>query len=113
MLEVAPTRETKERAFGRDRSLLVVHDEEAARTLYVMLLRQVDGIGSVCAADRDEAVQLANELAFDLALLDVDVAGGDGAEAALELAALQPTLVIALHSAHPDPLRRRAAALGF
>jgi hypothetical protein len=63
------------------------------------------------AEDGAEAVELARERHFDVAVLDMNMPRLDGIEAALRLRALQPSLQIALHSSDPELLRRRAAGL--
>ena len=116
MIDGAATRDEAMRraAGGRDVRLLVADDDEPVRLLLVTLLKEVDGVGSiVAAADGAEAVQLAKTLALDIAVLDLDMPRLDGVAAALELAALQPTLAIALQTSDPDALRRRACGLDF
>jgi CheY-like chemotaxis protein/predicted RNA-binding Zn-ribbon protein involved in translation (DUF1610 family) len=116
MLDTAATADARTRGSQRAHNvrLLVVDDDAAVRTLYVALLEEVDGVGSVvAAADGAEAVRLARSVELDVAVLDLDMPRLDGVTAALELAALQPTLAIALQSSDPESLRRRAGALGF
>jgi CheY-like chemotaxis protein len=105
---------TRRSAPGRQVRLLVADDDERARALYVTLLGELDGVGSVvAAADGAEAVQLAGAFELDVAVLDLHMPRLDGLAAALELAALQPALAIALQSSDPESLRRRARAAGY
>src|SRR5215212_2469019 len=116
MLGVATTNEGRvlRSRCVRDARLLVVDDDEPVRTLYVALLENVAGVGPVVAAgDGADAVQVAKKLALDVAVLDLNMPRLDGIEAALALAALQPSLSIALHSSDPDTLRQRARGLDF
>ena len=116
MLGVATTNEGRvlRSRCARDARLLVVDDDEPVRTLYVALLENVAGVGPVVAAgDGADAVQVAKKLALDVAVLDLNMPRLDGIEAALALAALQPSLSIALHSSDPDTLRQRARGLDF
>ena len=116
MLDTAATADARTRGSERahDVRLLVADDDVRVRALYVTLLKEVDGVGSVvAAADGAEAVQLARNVELDVAVLDLNMPRLDGVTAALELAVLQPTLAIALHSSDPDSLRRRAGALDF
>src|SRR5829696_7953181 len=101
MLGVATTNEGRvlRSRCARDARLLVVDDDEPVRTLYVTLLKNVAGVSSVVAAvDGVEAVEVAKDVALDVAVLDLNMPRLDGIETALALAALQPSLSIALHS---------------
>jgi CheY-like chemotaxis protein len=92
--------------------LLVADDDTGVRTMVARLLRATAGVTSVIEAeDGSEAVELARERRLDIAVLDLNMPGLDGVEAALLLRALQPSLQIALHSSDPELLRRRAVGL--
>ena len=92
--------------------VLLADDDDRVRTLYAMVLGEIDGVGSVvAAADGAEAVQLATGSALDAAVLDFMMPRLDGIEAALQLTALQPRMAIALHSSDPEVLRSRACGL--
>jgi CheY-like chemotaxis protein len=94
--------------------LLIVDDDEAVRTAYARLLGDVDGVGSVFgAADGLEALQIGATVPLDVAVLDLNMPRLDGVTAATRLAALQPTIAIALHSSDPARLPRRARGLEF
>ena len=98
----------------RELRLVVADDNEAVRTLFVALLEDVAGAGSVIsAADGVEAVQLARAIALDVAILDLNMPRLDGIQAAREMSGLQPTLAVALHSPDPHALRLRADGLGL
>jgi CheY-like chemotaxis protein len=92
--------------------LLVADDDHVVRTLFANLFRATPGIACVIEAeDGAEAVDVARERRFDIAVLDMNMPRLDGIEAALRLRALQPSLRIALHSSDPELLRQRAAGL--
>jgi CheY-like chemotaxis protein len=92
--------------------LLVADDDTGVRTMLARLLRATAGVTSVIEAeDGSEAVELARERRLDIAVLDLNMPGLDGVEAALRLRALQPSLQIALHSSDPELLRQRAVGL--
>lgn len=94
--------------------LLIVDDDAAVRTAYARLLGDVDGVGSVIgAADGVEALQIGATVPLDVAVLDLNMPRLDGVAAATRLAALQPTIPIALHSSDPTRLRQQARGLGF
>ncbi|HET7043405.1 MAG TPA: response regulator transcription factor [Gaiellaceae bacterium] len=93
---------------------LVADDDQAARFLLATLLRVTDGVSSVVEAVNGlDAVELGRSRRLDVALLDLNMPGLDGIEAALELRSLQPGLRIALRSSAPEVLRRRGAGLGL
>jgi CheY-like chemotaxis protein len=92
--------------------VLLADDDPRVRELFATLLRAVDGIAAVIEAQNGaEAVQLGGEQEVDVAVLDLNMPGLDGVEAALRLAALAPSPRIALHSANPELLRQRAHGL--
>lgn len=94
--------------------LLIVDDDEATRMAYARLLADFDGVGSVIgAADGAEALQIGATVPLDVAVLDLNMPRLDGVTAATRLAALQPTIAIALHSSDPVRLRWRARGLEF
>ena len=92
--------------------VLVADDDPGVRTVFATLLRAAKGVTSVIeAADGAEAVDLAREQRFDVAVLDLNMPRLDGVAAALRLRALQPSLAIALQSSDPELLRERAAGV--
>jgi two-component system response regulator DesR len=92
--------------------LLLADDDDGVRALLGSVLRAVDGVAVVLEArDGAEALELASERVFDVAVLDLNMPRVDGIEAAGALRSLQPSLLIALHSSDPELLRRRAAGL--
>ena len=92
--------------------VLMADDDPGVRTMFATLFRATAGVTSVIeAADGAEAVDLAREQRFDVAVLDLNMPRLDGVAAALRLRAMQPSLAIALHSSDPELLRERAAGL--
>jgi CheY-like chemotaxis protein len=92
--------------------VLLADDDPRVRELFATLLRATDGVAAVIEAENGaEAVQLGGEQDIDVVVLDLNMPGLDGVEAALRLAALEPSPRIALHSADPELLRQRAFGL--
>ena len=97
-----------------DTRLLVADDDPRVRTMFATLLRATAGVLSVIEAENGaDAVELARTQRLDIAVLDLNMPGLDGVEAALRLRALQPSVRIALQSSDPELLRQRAAGLGL
>ena len=112
MLRGAKHQATSHAGAAHGLRLLVVDDDEAARTLYMALLEQIDGVDSVAAAaDGVEAVHLAQTVEFDVVVLDLNMPRLEGVEAAVGITALQPALAIAVQSSDLNALRRRADGL--
>jgi CheY-like chemotaxis protein len=94
--------------------VLVADDDEAVRSLYVALLREVAGISSlVDASDGHEAVLIARRRRCRIAILDFNMPRLDGVETALLLRRDCPSTRVAVHSSDPDGLKERAAGLGL
>jgi CheY-like chemotaxis protein len=94
--------------------VLVADDDDRVRSLLAALLRQAEGVSSVLEAeDGAEAVRVVQEADVHLAVLDLNMPRVDGLEAASKLAALQPSMRIALHSSDPRALRERASGAGL
>lgn len=92
--------------------VLVADDDARVRSIIATLLRATEGVADVLeAADGAEAVALGRAQRPDLVVLDLNMPGLDGVEAARRLLALEHSPGIALHSADPDSLRQRAAGL--
>jgi len=92
--------------------LLLADDDAGVRRIIATLLRSAVAVRSVVEAeDGTEALALARERGFDVAVLDMNMPRLDGIEAARQLHALHPTLRIALHSSDIELLRQRAAGL--
>jgi CheY-like chemotaxis protein/rubredoxin len=92
--------------------VLVADDDARVRSLLATLLQATAGVASVIEAeDGAEAVRLGRDEHVGVAVLDLNMPGLDGVEAALALASLRPALRIALHSSDPELLRQRAAGL--
>jgi CheY-like chemotaxis protein len=114
MVVASTDRRASRSARPHELRLLVVDDDETLRKLYVALLKQIDGVDSVAAAaDGVEAVELARTTELNIAVLDLNMPGLDGVEAATAMAALQPSLSIALQSSDLDELQYRADGLDF
>jgi CheY-like chemotaxis protein len=114
MVAASTDRRASRSARPRELRLLVVDDDETLRKLYVTLLKEIDGVDSVAAAaDGVEAVELARAAELDIAVLDLDMPGLDGVETANAMAALQPSLSIALQSSDLDELQYRAGGLNL
>jgi CheY-like chemotaxis protein len=90
--------------------VLVADDDARARELFSIALDSVAHV--VAAHDGEAAVEIAAARPFDAALLDLNMPRRNGIESARELAALQPSLPIALQSSDIVDLRHRAAGLG-
>jgi CheY-like chemotaxis protein len=94
--------------------LLVADDDDTMRSLYSALLRDVVGVSSlVVARDGLEAVRIACRSRCQIAVLDFNMPSLDGVEAALRLRRERPSIRVAVHSADPDGLEKRAAGLGL
>ncbi|MFG2003175.1 response regulator [Spirillospora sp. NPDC048911] len=93
--------------------VLLADDHALIREALVLLLGTEDGIEVVADVGRgDEAVELARELAPDVAVLDIDMPGLDGLAAAERLAAELPACKLVIVTAHgrPGNLRRAMGA---
>ena len=99
---------------GNTRVLLVDDNEDAAEMLGMAL--EMRGCKVSIAHDGPEALRLAAEGAFDLALLDIGLPAMDGYELAARLRALangRRTRLVAVTGYGQDSDRRRALAAGF
>lgn len=95
-------------------TLLIVDDSKLARMSAAKALASLyPDWGRVEAANADEALALAKETAFDIALLDFNMPGRDGLQLAGELLALRPGTPLAVVSAnHQDEIVAQARAIG-
>jgi CheY-like chemotaxis protein len=95
-------------------TLLIVDDSKLARMSAAKVLNSLHPDWSrLEASSADEAISLAKQPAFDVALLDFNMPGRDGLELAAELAALHPSMPLAVVSAnHQDEIVRRAREIG-
>jgi len=65
------------------------------------------------ASNADEALALANDGSFDVALVDFNMPGRDGLQLAADLRARSPSMPLAVVSAnHQDEIVSRAKAIG-
>jgi CheY-like chemotaxis protein len=94
--------------------LLIVDDSKLARMSAAKALSLLYPDWSrVEAANADEALSLAKQTPFDIALLDFNMPGRDGLELAAELRALYPSTPLAVVSAnHQEEIVTRATAIG-
>jgi CheY-like chemotaxis protein len=112
MREGTPMHEHATRPTAAGATVLVADDDARFRTLFARMLAASSGVAAVvAAADGAEAVALATESPVDLVVLDLNMPGADGVEAAERIRALRPALPIALQSSDPELLRVRADGL--
>jgi CheY-like chemotaxis protein len=94
--------------------VLVADDDEGVRSLFAALLHQAAGVSAVLEVDDGaDAVRVVQEAGVQVAVLDLNMPRIDGLKAALKLAALQPSIGLALHSSDLRALRERASGLGI
>ncbi len=93
-------------------SVLVVDDHEPFRMAMRKLVEAAPGFETVGDVDSGElAVVATRDLNPDVVLMDVDMPGLGGIEAATQIKQERPSTVVVLVSAtHPDDLPRQAAA---
>jgi DNA-binding NarL/FixJ family response regulator len=90
-------------------SILVVDDHEPLRRSVVTWLEYRFPGCCVCGVETaEEALALSGHL--DIVLMDINLHGVDGLEAASRLKALQPEAQIVMLTMHDTPHHRRAAA---
>jgi DNA-binding NarL/FixJ family response regulator len=97
--------------------VLIVDDSKLARMAVARTLNNLrpDWV-RVEATDADEALALAKQSAFDIALLDFNMPGRDGLALAVELRGLNPEMPVAVISAnlqHEIVSRAQAAGAEF
>ncbi len=94
--------------------LLIVDDSKLARMSAAKALNTLyPDWTRVEASNADEALSLAKETAFDVALLDFNMPGRDGLQLAGELLALRPSTPLAVVSAnHQEEIVGRAREIG-
>jgi DNA-binding NarL/FixJ family response regulator len=95
-------------------TLLIVDDSKLARMSAAKALNALyPGWARVEASNADEALALARETAFDIALLDFNMPGRDGLQLAGELLAARPNMPLAVVSAnHQDEIVAQARSIG-
>jgi CheY-like chemotaxis protein len=95
-------------------TLLIVDDSKLARMSANKALKNLHpDWARVEAANGDEAISLAKETAFDIALLDFNMPGRDGLQLAADLLALRPSTPLAIVSAnHQAEIIARAKDIG-
>ena len=94
--------------------LMIVDDSKLARMSAAKALNALHPDWSrVEASNADEALSLAKQTAFDVALLDFNMPGRDGLELAAELLAIRPSMPLAVVSAnHQTEIVQRAREIG-
>jgi DNA-binding NarL/FixJ family response regulator len=94
--------------------LLIVDDSKLARMSAAKALNTLYPDWTRCeAANADEAIALALDSTFDIALLDFNMPGRDGLQLAAELRALRPSAPLAVISAnHQDEIIAQAKQVG-
>src|ERR1700750_3369368 len=94
--------------------LLIVDDSKLARMSAAKALNTLyPDWTRLEAANADEALSLARETAFDVALLDFNMPGRDGLQLACDLLALNPSTRLAVVSAnHQEEIVERARGIG-
>ena len=94
--------------------LLIVDDSKLARMSAAKALNALYPDWSrIEAANADEALSLAKQTSFDVALLDFNMPGRDGLELAAELLALHSSTPLAVVSAnHQQEIVGRAREIG-
>lgn len=92
--------------------VLIVDDQEAFRSAARLVVELTDGFSVVGEAGTGEdGVAMANELAPDLVLMDMNLPGIDGTEATRRILASQPGIRVIGLSTY-DEYRERAMAAG-
>ena len=89
--------------------ILVVDDDAGVRATIARALAEL-GYAVTEAADAETAIALARERSLSLVILDYIMPGMDGAEAAREIAAIDPDLPIVFSTGHAALRALRAAA---
>ncbi len=95
--------------------LLLVEDDELFRLGLRVRLQQNSDIDSITEAeDGETALALANQMPFDLVLLDIGLPGIGGIETCRQFKASYPTLPILILTSRDDPeLLKRLIELGI
>lgn len=82
--------------------ILVVDDEELARTRLERMLKSLSYESITFASSALEAIQKANEELFDLAFLDINMPGSNGLELGYELKYLQADIAVIFQTAYEE-----------
>lgn len=98
---------------------VLLADDNASILEAVQSLLESEGDLKVagCASGGDDAVLLGSQMRFDLAILDINMAGGNGIEAARRIREISPATRVVILSAHASPeyalAALQAGALGY
>ena len=88
--------------------ILIADDSLDVRDRLVALLTEVRGVEVVAQAkDATEATNLATELRPDVAILDVRMPNGSGADVVREIKQLRPTPKVIVLTNYPHPENRK------
>jgi|SRR6266513_1174923 len=88
--------------------ILIADDSLVVRDRLVALLTEVRGVEVVAQAkDATEAKSLATELRPDVAILDVRMPNGSGADVVREIKQLRPTPKVIVLTNYPHPENRK------
>jgi len=88
--------------------ILIADDSLVVRDRLVALLTEVRGVEVVAQAkDATEATNLATELRPDVAILDVRMPNGSGADVVREIKQLRPTPKVIVLTNYPHPENRK------
>ena len=95
--------------------IVVADDSDVLLELLAIAVREVRGLYLVGAAENgEEAVRLVVEESADVALLDTDMPGLDGFEAAAEIRRRRPQTQLVLHDQNANDIARaRGRRLGL
>src|SRR5947207_12188372 len=93
--------------------ILIADDSLVVRDRLVTLLTELHGIEVVGQAkDAMEARSLAAELRPDVAILDVRMPKGSGADVVRDIKKLNPTPKVIVLTNYPHPENRKSASIG-
>ncbi|GEM_PF-3728749 len=93
-----------------EKRILLVEDDAALRTMMLHLLRNAGFHPIVACSDVDAAILHGQTIDFDIALVDVNLAGGNGMDVVRALKSpqrhTQPAVIVVTGDGHPSLIRR-------